>query len=119
MERQPGGLQSTSPEFPNPVGRRKGVPGGGSVGKAVGSRELPSPQILNGVFSSIQCTHCLYNYDRMERDQRSGEKRGEREIKRRESLVVTNTGSGIRQTGHRPGITEKRATLASSIQWGS
>lgn len=50
VERQAVGLQSTSPEFQNPVGRRKGVPGAGSMGKAVRSQELPSPQILNGFF---------------------------------------------------------------------
>lgn len=91
------------------------------MGKAVRSQELPFPQTLNGCFfPSIQCAHCLSNYDCMERDQRFGKKSGERDIKRRESLVVTNTGSGIRQAGHTPGITAfQRASMDSSVQWGS
>ena len=102
----------------NPVGRRGAMPGRSGMGRGVGSEELPSLQILSGFFSLFNAPIASVVMTAWKGPRDLG--RREREIRRRESAVVMNPGPGIRLTGRRPGTAAfQRASLASSVQWGS
>ena len=99
------GLQSMRPGILNPVGRSEGMSGGSSPGKGV--------EGLRSFLPHRRHAHCLCNHDYTERIWRQEE--GERN-KRRESIVVMHTGSGIRPTGRRPGTAAFQASLTGPVR---